>query len=72
MARNRIKVRPIGFDKAAFGKNIPYEVRHNGEPFDKVQTIHIGNTVKNIKHGKGNKPRKGRTLAEMVYESFPV
>ena len=76
MARNRIKVHPMGYNKAKLGKTIPYKVAHRGEPTTgKVQTIVIdkkNNIIKNIIHSAANKIRKGRTLAEMVYESFPV
>ena len=73
---NRIKVHPMGYNKATLGRVIDYKIRHKGEPrTDKVQTIVIdkkNNIVKNIIHSAANKIRKGRTLAEMVYESFPV
>lgn len=76
MARNRIKVHPMGYNKATLGRTISYKVAHRGEPtIGKVQTIVINrenNIVKNIIHSAANKIRKGRTLAEMVYESFPV
>ena len=76
MARNRIKVHPMGYNKAELGKTVSYKVAHRGEPTTgKVQTIiinHKNNIVKNIIHSAANKIRKGRTLAEMVYESFPV
>ena len=76
MARNRIKVHPMAYNKAKLGRVIDYQIGHRGEPtIGKVQTIVIdekNNIVKNIIHSAANKIRKGRTLAEMVYESFPV
>ena len=46
-----------------------------GKPFHKVQSIILktgsgAEIVKNIIHGMDNKPRKGRTLSQMVYESY--
>ena len=76
MARNRIKIHPMGYNKKELGRVIDYKIGHRGEPTTgKVQTIVINrenNIVKNIIHSAANKIRKGRTLAEMVYESFPA
>ena len=72
MARNRISVHPIGYKK---NNDSSKKLRIFGKPFHKVQPIILktGNgaeIVKNIIHSMDNKPRKGRTLSEMVYESY--
>lgn len=72
MARNRIAVHPIGFKK---NNNSTKKLNIFGKPFHKVQPIVMvtetgAEIVKNIIHSMNNKPRKGRTLSEMVYESY--
>ena len=72
MARNRIAIHPIGFKK---NNNSTKKLRIFGKPFHKVQSIILktdsgAEIVKNIIHGMDNKPRKGRTLSQMVYESY--
>ena len=70
--RNRIAIHPIGFKK---NNNSTKKLRIFGKPFHKVQSIILktgsgAEIVKNIIHGMDNKPRKGRTLSQMVYESY--
>lgn len=70
--RNRIAIHPIGFKK---NKNSTKKLNIFGKPFHKVQSIILktengAKIVKNIIHSMDNKPRKGRTLSEMVYESY--
>lgn len=72
MARNRIAIHPIGYKK---NNNSTKKFRIFGKPFHKIQSIVIvtesgAEIVKNIIHSMDNKPRKGRTLSEMVYESY--
>lgn len=72
MARNRIAVHPIGYKK---NDNSTKKLRIFGKPFHKIQSIVTvtktgAEIVKNIVHSMDNKPRKGRTLSEMVYESY--
>lgn len=73
MARNRIAVHPFGYKK---NNNSTRKFRIFGKPFHMIQSIKIKNTfdniigIKNIIHCMDNKPRKGRTLADMVYESY--
>ena len=56
--------------------DISKKLRIFGKPFHMVQSIQIRNIfgdiigLKNIIHSMENKPRKGRTLADMVYESY--
>ena len=73
MARNRIAIHPLGYKK---NKESSKKLRIFGKPFHMVQNIPIkdalGNIIgiKNIVHSMDNKPRKGCTLADMVYESY--
>ena len=73
MARNRISVHPIGYKK---NNDSSKKLRIFGKPFHMIQSIEIKDAsnniigVKNIIHCMDNKPRKGRTLADMVYESY--
>ena len=73
MARNRITVHPFGYKK---NNNSTKKFRIFGKPFYMIQSIPIKNIfgniigIKNIIHSMDNKPRKGRTLSEMVYESY--
>ena len=73
MARNRISVHPIGYKK---NNDSSKKLRIFGKPFHMIQSIEIKDAsnniigVKNIIHSMDNKPRKGRTLSEMVYESY--
>lgn len=73
MARNRIAVHPFGYKK---NNNSTKKFRIFGKPFYKIQSIPIKNIfgdvigIKNIIHSIDNKPRKGRTLGDMVYESY--
>lgn len=73
MTRNRISVHPIGYKK---NNDSTKKLRIFGKPFHIVQSIEIKDAsnniigVKNIIHSMDNKPRKGRTLSEMVYESY--
>ena len=73
MARNRIAVHPFGYKK---NNNSTKKFRIFGKPFYMIQSIPIKNAfgdiigIKNIIHGMDNKPRKGRTLGDMVYESY--
>lgn len=73
MARNRIAVHPFGYKK---NNNSTKKFRIFGKPFYMIQSISIkdafGNIIgiKNIIHSMDSKPRKGRTLADMVYESY--
>ena len=74
MARNRISIHPIGYKK---NNNSSKKLRIFGKPFHMVQSIVLktgkgAKIVKNIIHSMNNKPRKGRTLSEMVYESYKV
>lgn len=88
MARNRIKVHAFGFKKNQSVKETDgvhyyrvqtvkmkrtYEVPtydKNGE-IVRIDTF-VNKFIKNIRHSIASKPRKGRTLADMVYESMPV
>ena len=70
MARNRIAVHPFGYKK---NNNSTKKFRIFGKPFYRIQSIILktkNNTkiIKNIIHSMDSKPRKGRTLSEMVYE----
>ena len=73
MARNRISVHLIGYKK---NNDSSKKLRIFGKPFHMVQSIEIKDVsnniigVRNIIHSMDNKPRKGRTLSEMVYESY--
>lgn len=73
MARNRISVHPFGYKKL---NNSTKKLRIFGKPFHMIQSIPIKNSfgniigIKNIIHGMDNKPRKGSTLGDMVYESY--
>lgn len=88
MARNRIKVHPFGFKKNQSVKEtdgIHYyrvqtvKVHRNYEVpvYDKKGNLvridtFVNTFIKNIRHSIASKPRRGRTLADMVYESMPV
>ena len=72
MARNRIAVHPFGYKKLNTSTK---KFRIFGKPFYKIQSIILETEndtkiIKNIIHSMDNKPRKGRTLSEMVYESY--
>ncbi len=73
MARNRIAVHPFGYKK---NNTSTRKFRIFGKPFHMIQSILIKDAfdniigIKNIIHSMDNKPRKGRTLSEMVYESY--
>ena len=69
MTRNRIAVHPFGYKKIKPSK------KSYGNPFHMVQHIeikldHNAKVIKNIIHDMNNKPRKARTLADMVYEAY--
>lgn len=88
MARNRIKVHAFGFKKNQRVKetngvyyyrvqtvklNRTYEVPVYNKDGKLVRIDTFINTfIKNIRHSIDSKPRKGRTLGDMVYESMPV
>lgn len=70
--RNRISVHPIGYKK---NNNSTKKFRIFGKSFYRVQPIILktytgAEIVKNIIHSMDNKPRKGCTLGDMVYESY--
>lgn len=87
MARNRIKVHAFGYKKNQKVKetngiqyyrvqtvtmNRTYEVPVYDKDGHLVRIDTFSNTfIKNIRHSINSKPRRGRTLAEMVYESMP-
>ena len=86
MARNRIAVHPFGYKKIKEAKKefghqtgnvqviemtLPYETDILGKKkrVPIMETFH--NTVhKVVYHNIDAKPKKGRTLADMVYESY--
>lgn len=88
MTRNRIKVHAFGYKKNQKVKetngvhyyrvqtvkmNRTYEVPVYDERGKLVRVDTFSNTfIKNIRHSIASKPRRGRTLAEMVYESMPM
>lgn len=88
MTRNRIKIHPFGYKKLKpshkrFGTQthmvqtinltIPYDVLTRDKE-GKVVGVNTfcNHIVKNIYHDITNKPRKGRTLGEMVYATADV
>lgn len=88
MARNRIKVHAFGYKKNQRVKetngihyyrvqtvkmNRTYEVPVYDKDGHLVRVDTFTNTfIKNIRHSIASKPRRGRTLADMVYESMPI
>ena len=88
MARNRIKVHAFGFKKNQSVKETngiqyyrvqtikvdrTYEVPVYNKKGKLVRIDTFTNTfIKNIRHSIASKFHRGRTLADMVYESMPV
>lgn len=88
MARNRIKVHAFGFKKNQRVKETGgiqyyrvqtvkihrnYEVPVYNKDGKLVRIDTLTNTfIKNIRHSIASKARRGRTLADMVYESMPI
>ena len=88
MARNRIKIHAFGYKKNQKVKEtngvqynrvqtIKMNRTYKVPVYDKdrllVRIDTFTNTfIKNIRHSVASIPRRGRTLAEMVYESMPI